>query len=256
MILGSTDLPPVPSPHLRWNSRPAASVSGTERWSRASRRLVHSLTDEEGHDVPIRGEVLLLLFPPQIDNLWRTQDEALGNFVVGRGQSVEQAVDDWKRRLLANMHRYMEMRPFEMTKEDKELWAKILAIVDVRRYKASKPIVFRQVGRVTKKSTGNAKVEWEDGNVEAVDSNVFDEIFERFKVGQPFEATVTRHPTTFKLIRADAVRRLSGQIENFREKSESLWNKLVGVNRPTDSTHEDSTAVDEDFWLSPPQDEG
>ncbi len=143
--------------------------------------------------------------------------------------------------------RLLEMRPFEMTEEDKNAWARLQSAIDVARYRATKPLIIRQIGKVAKVGHGRTVVRWEDGSREKVDPLVFDEVFARFRVGQPFEAVVTRNPATFRIIRAEAVRRLPNQALP-EDLSKAIWNRAVNAE-VQEATGVRSADIDETFWL-------
>jgi hypothetical protein len=238
----------IRSPLLRWESPPALVVPGSDAWSRASTRIVGNIEDETGHALPLKDEVWLTTYPPRGDGLWHTEAELIGPAVVGRGADVDESAKDWQIRFRRLFQRYLEMRPFEMTSPDKDLWHRLQAIVDVPQYKATKPMLIRQHGKVQKSRPGLTVVEWEDGSREEVEPRVFDEPFARFLPGQPFEALVSRDPLSFQIIRADAVRKLPSRYLFAKENSDALWTRVASAN--LDSEVVDATEIDEKFWLS------
>ena len=235
---------------LSWGSSPAAIVSGSDACDRASRRFLVEVRDEQGHRFPLRDELLVMVNPPRAGGQWRAEADAIGPSIIGRGRTADDALRDWRKRFRMTVQRFLEMRPFESTPEDRDLRDRIWEVIDVPLYKASKPIVFRQIGKVLEKRSGRTVVRWEDGSREKVKPEVFDEPFARYQIGQPFEAIVTRHPISFHLIRADAVRRLSNQTAS-QERSNAIWERAVA----SESAGEDSSApeLDEGFWLAPPE---
>ncbi len=111
-------------------------------------------------------------------------------------------------------------------------------------------MVLRQVGKVAKSRPGLTVVRWEDGTREKVDLLVFDEAFAHFRVGQPFEAVVTRNPVSFRIIRAAAVRKLPNQ-DLSEEWSKATWDSAAigeAVRKAADQAEE----INEGFWLQPP----
>jgi hypothetical protein len=233
---------------LRWEAQPTAIVSGSEMWCRTSRRQIAELRDDEGHKLPLRDVLWVVLYPPREDRIWRAQAEGVPSEIVGRGKSSDEAVHDWRKRLRATTMRYLEMRPFEMSEEDRELWNKLQSMIDISRYRETKPLVVRQLGKIVKLRERVTVVRWEDGVREQVDRSLFDELFSRFRIGQSFEAIVTRHPKTFRIMRADAVRRLTRPPVS-AEESAALWNCVVGDRAAEDSKV--TAKADEKFWLQP-----
>lgn len=248
MNLLSYDTVDIPlSGRLRWEASQSVAVSGAEPWLRASRYRIDELRDEQGHSMHLRDELWLTVFPPGFGGRWRCEAEKIGLEVVGRGDTRDQSIHDWRTRFRFAVQRLLEMRSFEMTDTDKRCWARVRAVINVPRYKATKPMVIRQVGKVAKMRPGLTVVEWEDGTRERVDPAVFDEAFSRYPVGQAFEATVTRGPHTFRLKRADAVRKITSDQRVSPERADALWDRVVGTTKPV------RIEIDEAFWLTPPE---
>jgi len=239
------------SPKAFWDRTVVAQVSGSEPWLRSTRRAISGIRDEQGHPFPLRDEqVWVNVSPTQTSIPWRAEADILGTGVVGRGSTLNDAILDWKKRFRTTLHVFIAMRPFEMTPEDRVIWDQLQVVIDIPRYKATKPIVIRQTGVVRKASNGHsAKVQWSDGSDETVAVGNFDEAFSRYRVGQPFEATVYRHPTTFRLIRAEATRKLLAASADSEAFSKALWNRVVEAIPPESAPVE----FDADFWLAPPQ---
>jgi len=240
----------VRASRLAWEARSTALVAEDEKWSRASRIQIRELRDAEGHPFPLRDDLWLAVSPPRAGRRWRVEAEGMALGVVGRGKNPEEAARDWRKRMRATAQRFLEMRPFEMSDEDRGIWELLQAAIDIPRYRATKPITFRQVGKVVKLRGTLRVVRWEDGAQEKVKSLVFDEAFSRFLVGQTFEATVTRHPLTFRILRAEAVRKLPPATLT-EEKSHAFWDRVVGQQGGALSGT-GATKPDEQFWLAPP----
>jgi hypothetical protein len=233
---------PMVSARLKWDS--VVAVACADSWLRGTRRQVNELRDEQGFRYPLRDDLWVNVFPPRSGGPWRIESESIGPAVVGRGTTDDKAFQDWRKRMQATIERFLELRPFEMTDEDQELWKRLQTVIDVPRYRARKPIVFRQAGKISKKRTGVLTVKWEDGGYEKVNPMHFDEAFSKYAVGQWFEAMVSRHPVTYGIMRADAVRRLSKLTPVSKEKAAALWQCVVG-----NSETKESTEIDENFWL-------
>ena len=240
-----------PSRKVSWEAPPVALISGSEPWLRSTRRAVVGMRDEQGHLFPLRDEQIWVnVSPTSSVGLWRAEAEAIGSGVVGHGGTLRESLLDWRKRFRMAFQVHLSMRPFEMTLEDRDFWDKVQAVIDIPLYMANKPMIIRQTGVVRKASDGLiVGAKWADGSNEEVKVSKFDEPFSRYRAGQPFEATVTRHPTTFRLLRADAVRKLPPRITVANDGSDPLWDRVVGAAVAERLAAE----PDEDFWLSPPQ---
>lgn len=236
---------------LTWDHSPPAMISGAEAWSRALLRLLSELRDEQGHRFPLRSDLWVKVYPPRGGCGWRAEADAIGPTIVGRGKSADDALHDWRVRFRSMVQRALEIRPFESTAEDRALRERIETVIDVAHYKASKPVAIRQVGKVVKKRTGLTVVQWEDGAREKVKADAFDEAFARYQIGQSFEAIVTRHPISFRLLRASAVRRLSSQPAS-KERSDAIWERAIASPEPA-GLATPAIELDERFWLTPPE---
>lgn len=236
------------SNRLDWTPK-VALVSGIDGMAQATRCSVGELFDSEGRSFPLRQEMILRLYPPRDTSSWRVLSESLGTDVVGRGKTTEEAVNDWRHRFRATVERYLELRPFELSEEEQEVWSRLQLLIDIPRYKA-KPMKVRQVGRVLRhrRDSSVTVVEWESGARERVNRESFDEKFGQFRIGQRFEAVVTRFPGTFKIERADAVRKLDIDQEKVSEAGKAIWEHLQSkVEKFADANS--TPELDEKFWL-------
>ena len=102
----------LPPQRLHWGPPPAAVVPGSETWSRATRHLIDSVKDDEGHRLPLQDDLWLAVYPPRGGSPWRAEIEGVAG-IVGRGKTSEEAVNDWRRRFRAIVQRFLELRPFE-----------------------------------------------------------------------------------------------------------------------------------------------
>ena len=239
-------------PRLHWSPTPAAAVSGMEPFFRVSRYLIEDLRDEQGHRLPLRDELWVTVYPPR-SGLWRVEGDTTRLVVVGRGTTSSKAISDWQKRFRTIVQRFLEMRPFEMTAEDRETWTLLQSVVDVPQYRATKPIVGRQIGRVAKARGwphGKAVVvRWEDGEQETVDAYKFDEVFFAFFRDSPLKRS---SPAIRRRSRSSAPMRyercppdtLPGR--NWRRR---FWDRVVGLDQA--AAAEDQ--LDEQFWLANPQ---
>lgn len=186
------------------------------------------------------------------DGRWKAEADAIGPAVLGRGPSADAALRDWRKRFRATLGRFLELRPFEMTPADRDLWARFQLLVDVPRYQAEAPLVVRQVGRIVKVRPGRTMVKWEDGSIEKVNPLVFDEGFDRFSLDQWFEASVSRDPFTFRIRRAEAVRKVAPPAVPM-EQARDLWERVAGPAIRAQKARLPAPELDEAFWLSPPE---
>jgi serine/threonine protein kinase/DNA-directed RNA polymerase specialized sigma24 family protein len=153
------------------------------------------------------GEVAYLFKRPVVGRFSRA-DDGLEIFkvddldIVGCGPSTEAAHENWKGRLHVGFQELSRKRPFEMSTDESELWAKLARLIDLDAYADSRPYVFRETGRLSKVWPTSAEVTWwgSDQSESAAFSRMPAE-FAAYKPGQWFEAIVERDRRSRKLLR-------------------------------------------------------
>jgi hypothetical protein len=89
---------------------------------------------------------------------------------VGRGNSAEEARDDFCLKFHSLFQDLTYKRPFEMTATDSPVWKKIRSVGDVTDYRNRMPLVAEQYGVVSYGQTSRpCKIKWDNGFTEAVD---------------------------------------------------------------------------------------
>ncbi len=128
--------------------------------------------------------------------------EGLSPEIVGRGNSAEDARDDFCLNFHSLFQELIYKRPFEMTATDSTNWKKIQDVVDVTVYRNRTPLVAEQYGVVSYGKTARpCMIKWDNGFTETVDiRNVNSPDFVRYLPGQPIKAIVRRNPMTRELI--------------------------------------------------------
>jgi V8-like Glu-specific endopeptidase len=148
--------------------------------------------------------------------------EGFPSEIVGRGCRSEDAYHDWVTQFHTTFQRLFVLRPFEMSDADSRLWDSLKDVINVDRYRASQPLVIRQIGKVSLARPYPLVITWEDGAKERVRLERMPAEFASFQAGQPFEAIVHRHSVTHKIIRVEYVKRLPDERVE-REESQDLW---------------------------------
>lgn len=239
-----------------WDQPPPAIVGSMDTFdASATRRPLENLRDGDGFPYPILREVALIVQPVRGTRIWKAEGDSLLKDVVGRGTSAKGAIADWQKRFSSLVDRLLEMRPFETTEDDRALMSRVLSVVDLATYRASKPYQVRQVGtvlrQVSRDSGGHSRdnggyvvVKWDDGKVEWLKAIRMDVAAVRYRSGQRFEALVTRNPSNLAVLRADAFRKLEDPQPASQEWTDRIWNRAVGGGVPQMETNE----INKDFW--------
>ncbi len=121
--------------------------------------------------------------------------------------------------------------PFEMTPSETARWAVLEQAIDVDAYSRQKPVVFRQLGKVSKVRHCPSEVLWIDGSTEPISPAVVPAEFAGFALGQWFEALVERDPATWHVRRILNVVATEPLDRMSRGRLERFWESL-----PTTST--------------------
>lgn len=137
--------------------------------------------------------------------------EGLSPEIVGRGNSAEDARDDFCLKFHSLFQELIYKRPFEMTANDSATWKKVQSVVDVTVYRNRTPLVAEQYGVVSYGQTSRpCKIKWDNGFTETVDIRIVNRPdFVRYLPGQPVRAIVRRNPMTRELIDIPYIQRVT-----------------------------------------------
>ncbi len=136
--------------------------------------------------------------------------DALAPHIVGRGDTADAAVGDWRNKVHAAVQHLLAVRPFEMSESDIERWRAVESIIDISHYRRTAPIRMRQLGSVDygMRSFPTA-VRWADGRRDVVDLGSMPAGFAGLRPGQWIEAICERDPLTGLLLRITDIQPVS-----------------------------------------------
>ena len=161
---------------------------------------------------------------------------------VGRGTTPEDAREDWQLEVHASFQELLNKRSFEMSSEDARLWSVLSSQIDVTVFRNTTPIAVRQFGHVTQLGRGTQahsypqKIKWEDGKHESISIDQVDSPdFITYKLGQPFEAIVSRDPVNFRLLRVVHIERRSMPNRLRRAEEEALLDSIGSGDKLPDA---------------------
>ncbi len=135
--------------------------------------------------------------------------EGFHRLIVGTGRTPDEAQRDWRTRFHAAFQALFVKHKFEMCDAERSLWSVIEAAIDLDAYRAGRPVVVLQQGKVKRARPYPDLIEWEDGTTERVRLDRMPAEFVTFKAGQRFEAMAHRSPASHKLLKVDYVKRLA-----------------------------------------------
>jgi hypothetical protein len=147
-------------------------------------------------------------------------------FLVGNGPTVDAAFKDWCEQVHCRFQELYVKRPFERTEAEQADWKMLEERIDVAAYREHTPITVRQAGKVAKARPQPFLIEWEDGSREKVRLEQMPDEFASYKPGQPFEATVKRHPVTFALQEVTDIQRTRSLPRMSEQEFQDFWESL------------------------------
>jgi len=165
-------------------------------------------------ELRVGGTEYRLLRPVQLAHSWSEEGwvcwaRDAGLPYRGRGATVSEARRDWTRQFHADFQGLYAKRPFEMQADEVEGWHRLLALIDVQRYRAHTPVVTREIGCVRYgRLPYPSMIRWIDGRRDRISLEQVPPEVAGFRPGQWIEAVVQRAPTTNELIRIDNVWRI------------------------------------------------
>lgn len=124
----------------------------------------------------------------------------VNNLPPGRGASAKLAMDERDVLFHCNFQRLYRMRPFEMTPEDKTLWAAFAQVVDIDAYERQNPVAMRQTGRVKLVGKSGVEIQWVGGGLDAIPFIKGPAKLAALREGDWVEGVVARHRQTYELV--------------------------------------------------------
>jgi len=128
--------------------------------------------------------------------------EGFGTSFTGHGNSLAEAVDDFRLTVHQRFQELMYRRSFELTGQDAEDWTLLCCMIDETSFRNALPVQMRQFGEVQfcKRSRPHA-IRWDSGHLEVIDpALVHSPEYLTFKHGQPVEAVVERDRLTDAIV--------------------------------------------------------
>lgn len=205
-----------------WNDQcPAARRGGyfdrESTWSRIHELRVGAVlyplrSALEMRFIPGRGELLV---------------DGLSPPFIGRGQSQEESLEDWKGQVHARFQELFRKRPFEMAAAETRDWKLLTDLIDVTVFRNTTPILVRQFGTVSKARPRPTEITWENGSKESISIEQVDSPdFVIYMAGQALEAIVSRDPVSFALNRIVHVERRNRPIRPAAQDEKELMRSL------------------------------
>jgi hypothetical protein len=222
------------------------SVGGRTRENRSGstgvRREASSEAALASESCPIReeltrqiecGETVYPLLRPvtlalqsRSDETWESRAEGLGIGFIGRGRTRQEAASDWREQVHVAFQRLYRKMAFEMSPDEQVQWDVLEKAIDVAAYHASRPLVLRQIGQVSRVRPNPSEIVWSDRTVEEIPLVDLPADFARFECGQWFEAIVERDRATGRLETMRYVHPIQGIEPMTPERAGAFWASL------------------------------
>lgn len=133
---------------------------------------------------------------------WVTWARELGRVGRGVGDDLHESLEDFYRTFHVTFQRLYQMRPFEMSDEERAIWDEILDVVDVAKYRENTPLRVREFGQIRHFQTPYpSRIYWIDGRRERINLGQAPAMMAGLRPGQWIEAVVERDPKTGQLLR-------------------------------------------------------
>lgn len=163
---------------------------------------------------------------------WICWSSDLDASVIGKGDSVLAAQEDFKNELHTAFQRLYRKRPFEMNKQEQKQWQRLTNVIDVHLYKTTTPLIVREVGQISNGMISRPyRIKWLTGYNYIIDPhNVPNELMS-MKPGQYIEAVVERDPLTHKERKIVSVKSISFRLPNEQE-AKRIWEEMPAADLP------------------------
>ena len=174
---------------------------------------------------PLLRPVMLAL-KLRSDDTWESCAEGLGIGFIGRGRTRQEAASDWREQVHVAFQRLYRKMAFEMSPDEQIQWDALEKAIDVAAYRASRPLVLRQIGQVSRVRPNPSEIVWFDRTVEEIPLVELPADFARLESGQWFEAIVERDRATGRLKKMRYVHPIQAVEPMTPERARAFWASL------------------------------
>jgi hypothetical protein len=125
--------------------------------------------------------------------------------VRGKGETVEDAIEDWKKDFHLKFQDIYYKQHWERTDEEQNLYNAFEKFVDIQEYLHRTPASLKQTGKIINISGSKREIEWLDESRDIVDLAECPEELSHYKVGGYFRADILRKFETRELIKIRSI---------------------------------------------------
>lgn len=163
---------------------------------------------------------------------WSCWSSEIESSIVGKGDTSLTAIEDFKNQLHTIFQRLYRKRPFEMDKQERNQWQRLISVIDVHNYRTTTPIVVQEVGQVSfGKIARPYRIKWLTGHNYIIDPSKVSPELMSMKPGQYVEAVVKRDSVTHKELEIISVKPISFHLPN-NKNAERFWDEMPAADLP------------------------
>jgi hypothetical protein len=130
--------------------------------------------------------------------------EGFWPLMVGRGDSIEEAKEDFECQVHSRFQELASKPDFDRTEQEDRVWSVLSMLIDLSRYDQQRFVTSTEMGQVERESPPRARiVRWASGRREAIDLSRAHPKFAAIALGRWFEAVVRRKYLSSEFIRLE-----------------------------------------------------
>ena len=149
-------------------------------------------------------------------------------YFVGEGASDEEALKNWCELIHVSFQRLRATCETRLDDKEREQWGLLYRELDVAAYDASRPVKARQRGEVVRAFPDPWEVRWAaDEQNEAISLDQVPDEFAALRVGDWFEAVLSRDSASRKLLHVHEVRPITPKEPMTAAEAKRFWRSLA-----------------------------
>lgn len=152
--------------------------------------------------------------------------EGFWPLIVGRGNSADEAKDDFECKVHSRFQELATKPDFERTEQEDRDWVRFSTLIDLSRYDQLRLVTSTEMGQVVRNEPPRARVvQWASGRCETIEFRKAHPKFAAIVFGRWFEAVVSRKYLTGDLVGLDHLTPITTPRFSEQERQE-FWSPL------------------------------
>jgi len=171
--------------------------------------------------------------------LWEFRVRECGDQFFGRGETIEEAYNDWGDQIHTTFQLLAGKRPFEMSEDEMARWETLLSLIDVDEYRDRTPVILTETGRVSKGPPGGREVTWwPSDRTEKIGLELVPAHFATYATDQWFEAIVERDRRTWQIRKVQHARPVDPIGPLSEKEHDEFWASIKTIADLPDSNQD------------------